>query len=69
MSRALWGGYVLREIGVQPHLAIFGFENVRELVEQLVVRNLAIYCVVLLLSEVTKDAAVCLRYPCWKWAY
>jgi hypothetical protein len=38
---------VLREIGVESHIAIFGFENVRELVEEhLFVWELAIYRVI-----------------------
>jgi len=40
-------GDELREIGVKSHVAIFGLEDVRELVEEFAFWNFAIYRVVL----------------------
>ncbi len=51
MSRVLvtgGSGDELWKVGVQPHVAIFGLENVRQLVERLQLWELAIYCVVLI---------------------
>ena len=45
----------LGKVGVQPHVAVFGLENVRELVEALVLWELAVDRVVLFAVWATKE--------------
>ena len=45
----------LGKVGVQPHIAVFGLENIRELVEKLAVWELAIDRVVLFAAWETKE--------------
>jgi len=45
----------LGKVGVQPHIAVFGLENVRELVEALVLWELAVDRVVLFAVWATKE--------------
>jgi hypothetical protein len=45
----------LGKVGVQPHIAVFGLEYIRELVESLALRELAVDRVVLFAVWETKE--------------